>query len=378
MKKLILLLLFIPLFFSCTKDPVIYTLTTTANPADGGTVSPSSKEYNEGETATINATPAAEYVFDKWTGATGTEETTIVMDSDKTVVANFIKKKWEVVMDKSPFNGYLSLPNGICATNDDNAVYITGLFNTNNTRGVLEKKNGLFNYIYGGNPSTTINPQNITISSNGTFYIADPGNGTGSKLYKKQTSESNWSIINIPKEDGLNDVHVTGDNTIYITYISGFVYKKSPNDSEWTALCLNNDICNAPTSIFVSSDNTLYVANLGGGNTGEGYVMKKSPNDSNWSVIYNHNYNSGGSIGPIAVSVDSNNTVYIANQGAKMSIIKKSTEDSEWLIVIENELSLGSLELKIQSVSDIHLTSNKLYAVIGFNNGDKRVLKTSK
>ena len=93
MKKLFLLLsvLFV---VSCSKDPVIYILTTSANPVEGGTVSPVTKQYNEGETASITATPAAEYVFDKWTGAEGGSETTIVMDSDKTVVANFVKKKY--------------------------------------------------------------------------------------------------------------------------------------------------------------------------------------------------------------------------------------------------------------------------------------------
>ena len=85
---------------SCSEDPMVYTLTTTANPSEGGTVSPVTKQYNEGETAIINATPAAEYVFDKWTGATGSEETTIVMNSDKTVVANFVKKKYTLTVNK--------------------------------------------------------------------------------------------------------------------------------------------------------------------------------------------------------------------------------------------------------------------------------------
>jgi len=69
-------------------------LTTSVSPVDTGVVIPSTRQYNEGDTATLIATPAAEYVFDKWTGAEGTEETTIVMSSDKTVVANFVKKKY--------------------------------------------------------------------------------------------------------------------------------------------------------------------------------------------------------------------------------------------------------------------------------------------
>ena len=94
MKKLALFLSFL-FVISCTKDPIIYTLTTSANPADGGTVSPSTQQYDEGKTATITATPSAEYVFQSWSGATGsTNSTSVVMNSDKSVTANFVKKKY--------------------------------------------------------------------------------------------------------------------------------------------------------------------------------------------------------------------------------------------------------------------------------------------
>ena len=94
MKKLALFLSFL-FVISCSKDPIIYTLTTSANPSDGGTVSPSTQQYDEGKTATINATPAAEYVFQSWSGATGnSSSTSLVMNSDKSVTANFVKKKY--------------------------------------------------------------------------------------------------------------------------------------------------------------------------------------------------------------------------------------------------------------------------------------------
>ena len=62
MKKLALFLSFL-FVISCTKDPIIYTLTTSANPADGGTVSPSTQQYDEGKTATITASGASTYVW---------------------------------------------------------------------------------------------------------------------------------------------------------------------------------------------------------------------------------------------------------------------------------------------------------------------------
>lgn len=91
-----LFLFFLALFlFSCSKDPLIYSLTISANPINGGTVVSTTTQYNEGEIATIIATPAPEYIFQSWLGATGkTSSTSILMDSNKSVTANFIKKKY--------------------------------------------------------------------------------------------------------------------------------------------------------------------------------------------------------------------------------------------------------------------------------------------
>ena len=94
MKKLALFLSFL-FVISCSKDPIIYTLTTSANPSDGGTVSPSTQQYDEGKTATITATASSEYLFQSWSGATGSSNSTsVVMNSDKSVTANFVKKKY--------------------------------------------------------------------------------------------------------------------------------------------------------------------------------------------------------------------------------------------------------------------------------------------
>jgi len=99
MKKLALFLSFL-FVISCSKDPIIYTLTTSANPADGGTVSPSTQQYDEGKTATITATPSAEYLFQSWSGATGsTNSTSVVMNSDKSVTANFVKKQYPLTIE---------------------------------------------------------------------------------------------------------------------------------------------------------------------------------------------------------------------------------------------------------------------------------------
>ena len=93
MKKL-LYILFITILLSCDKEPVIYTLTTISNPSDGGTVSPSTQEFDEGKSVSLKATPASEYLFKNWSGTIGINNPSVVMNSDKTVIAHFVKKKY--------------------------------------------------------------------------------------------------------------------------------------------------------------------------------------------------------------------------------------------------------------------------------------------
>ena len=80
---------------------MIYTLTATANPSEGGSVFPSSQQYDSGDIATITATPSSEYVFQSWSGsASGTSpSTTVTMNSDKAVIANFVKKKYALTLN---------------------------------------------------------------------------------------------------------------------------------------------------------------------------------------------------------------------------------------------------------------------------------------
>jgi uncharacterized repeat protein (TIGR02543 family) len=69
-----------------------YNLSINVSPTDGGSVSPSGGTYDDGTSVTLTATAASGYAFDYWSGgASGTiSTTTIVMNADKTVTANFV------------------------------------------------------------------------------------------------------------------------------------------------------------------------------------------------------------------------------------------------------------------------------------------------
>jgi uncharacterized repeat protein (TIGR02543 family) len=68
-----------------------YTLTTSVSPSGAGSVSPSGGDYAAGSSVSLSATPNSGYVFDFWSGsANGTgPNTSITMDSDKDIIANF-------------------------------------------------------------------------------------------------------------------------------------------------------------------------------------------------------------------------------------------------------------------------------------------------
>ena len=105
MKKILLLSLLV--LFGCSKEasePEIprYSLTVTANPAEGGLVNPTTGSYNAGSQVTILASPNDYYRFSNWTGNwNGSEnQVTITMDSNKTLTATNLKAAlWETLSE---------------------------------------------------------------------------------------------------------------------------------------------------------------------------------------------------------------------------------------------------------------------------------------
>ena len=89
--KRILIILTTIFLIGCEEDPTMYTLTVSSNPTEGGTINPSSGEYQEGTEVTLRVNTNTNYEFDKWSGSWNGSESplTITMDSDKNLVGNF-------------------------------------------------------------------------------------------------------------------------------------------------------------------------------------------------------------------------------------------------------------------------------------------------
>lgn len=72
-------------------EPTEYSLSVSADPADGGSVSPSDTTVEAGAEIIVEASPNDGWQFDNWSGATSSQDNplTITVDSDMNLTANF-------------------------------------------------------------------------------------------------------------------------------------------------------------------------------------------------------------------------------------------------------------------------------------------------
>ena len=110
-------------------DP-LYTLTVVISPAGGGTVvkDPDEAQYRSGTVVDLTANENADYRFVNWTGDVANPNaanTTVTMDSDKTVTANFIRQ-YTLTMAVSPVGSGTTTPAvGAHIYDEDEVVNIT-------------------------------------------------------------------------------------------------------------------------------------------------------------------------------------------------------------------------------------------------------------
>ncbi|HNS32356.1 MAG TPA: cohesin domain-containing protein [bacterium] len=110
-------------------DP-LYTLTAVASPAGGGTVAkdPDQAQYRSGTVVDLTANANAGYRFDSWTGGVAdpnSATTTVTMDANKTVTANFIKQYTLTMAANPPAGGEITPVAGQYVHDEDAVVDIT-------------------------------------------------------------------------------------------------------------------------------------------------------------------------------------------------------------------------------------------------------------
>ena len=102
MRLLTILIICISIFISCgsSEDDRIYTLDIQAVPAEAGTVTPPSGEFESGRSIEISATPNQHWVFSGWQGDhSGTVNPSVIsMNSDKDIAAIFVKRDYPLTV----------------------------------------------------------------------------------------------------------------------------------------------------------------------------------------------------------------------------------------------------------------------------------------
>ena len=150
-----------------------YQLTTAANPAKGGTVSPASGSYPSGTVVNLSATAKSGYVFTSWTGnvANATSaSTTVTMNAAQSVTANFSAVSTvRVTVGTSPAGLSFSV-DGTTYTSKQNLTWTVGSSHTIATTSPQNSsgtENNLTSWSDGGAIS-----HSVTAASSTTTYTA--------------------------------------------------------------------------------------------------------------------------------------------------------------------------------------------------------------
>ncbi len=148
-----------------------YTLTTGVNPGGTGSVnanpSPNCNgtQYSAGTVVTLTANPNLGYAFSSWSGdASGSANpTTITMNANQSVTANFVVQCYTLTKTASPNGGgsVSANPAPNCNGTQYNAGTTVTLTATANS--------GYFFFLWSGDLSGTTNPANVTMNSNKTI-----------------------------------------------------------------------------------------------------------------------------------------------------------------------------------------------------------------
>jgi uncharacterized repeat protein (TIGR02543 family) len=115
-----------PLTFTITSDTDLtanfdqqtteYTLTTTASPSQGGSISPSNGTYSAGSEVTVEANPNNNWSFTGWSGDTTTSDNplTFTITEDSELTANFEEQtaEYSLTTDVNPNNAGSVDPSG--------------------------------------------------------------------------------------------------------------------------------------------------------------------------------------------------------------------------------------------------------------------------
>jgi len=209
--------------------PVYYKF--TANASTGGTIKidPIRVKYLEGTRVKVQAVPKFGYYFVNWTDSLNgivTDTTSIVMNSNKTITANFVEKaKYTITTEVSNGSIFLSPAGG---------TYYEGVEVT-----LVAKENVGYKFTgWGGDLSGSVNPQKIVVNANKTVIA----NIEEVPAYTVSINATNGRVSYNPRKD----TYALGDAVILVaTPNEGYRFKGWGGDltgkQNPTSMVMNSD-----------------------------------------------------------------------------------------------------------------------------------------
>ncbi len=219
-----------------------YTLLVSIEPSGAGTVSlnPSGGVYTAGTVVQLTAIPNSGYQFDGWSGnLTGTQNpTTITMNSNKTVTANFsqVTQTYTLTTSVSPTGA------GTVSLNPSGGVYTAG---TQVTLTATANSGYVFSS-WSGDLTGTTNPATITMDSNKTV--------TANFTQQQQTTYTLTTSVS-PTGAGTVSLNPSGG-----TYTAGTVVVLTAQaNSGYQFLNWTGDVTGTsnPTTVVMNSNKTV-------------------------------------------------------------------------------------------------------------------------
>jgi hypothetical protein len=95
-KCFLILVIIITTIFSCKKEVIQYSLLTSVEPVNTGTISPASGTFENGQKISLMATPSSEYIFKEWKGdlSATSNPSDLIINSNKSITGSFEKRQY--------------------------------------------------------------------------------------------------------------------------------------------------------------------------------------------------------------------------------------------------------------------------------------------
>jgi len=288
-------------------QPQNYTITVSANPTNGGTVT-GGGTYQQGQSCTVTATPANGYTFLRWTENGNQVSTnasyTFTVTSNRTLVAQFQQQSYTISVSANPSNGGTVTGGGAFHYGDNCTVSATaanGYTFTNWTEGSnVVSTNASYSFTVTGNRTlvahftaqsytitATAEPSNGgTVSGGGTFNFGQSCTLTASPA-------TNYTFINWTKngQQVSTNATYTFSVTESATYVAHF---QSQSFTVTTAVNPANSGTTTGSGTYTYGQNCTITATA---NTGYDFVnwtengIQVSTNSSySFPVTSNHNF----------------------------------------------------------------------------------------